>query len=160
VYNDSKIPYFGFCTYDNEGDLFASGSNQYYASNLFELPEGSSSFTDISLNQSLTAGSIQWSGGGLAAAALNGNHDGKQAIYQIQISGSTGTISGPTLLWSRRDRRNRDEVQFWVQGGTIVGPDYNKGLELWRYPKGGRPKKVISATVLFYGITVSVSRHG
>jgi hypothetical protein len=156
VYSDSNIEIFYYCTYDNQGNLFGTGFNEYYASNvLVELPEGTGGFKGISLSKSFDVGSIQWTGRSLAAAAITPTSRGEQPVYQIEITGSAGTVSGPTLLWSRRDKKNADAVQFWVQGGTIVGPDYDRGLELWRYPKGGKPTEVIDAPVLFFGVAIS-----
>jgi hypothetical protein len=159
LHADSNIESFAFCAYDNEGNLFTSGSTQYYTSNLFELPKGSGSFTDISLNKSFFVSSVQWVGGRLSAAEFIGGHHGEQPVYQIQISGSSGTVSEPTLLRSRHDRKTTT-AQFWVQGGTILSFYYWGGVGLWRYPKGGRPTKVIGAPYgPDYGMTVSVSRH-
>jgi hypothetical protein len=158
LYSDSNTDAFDYCTYDNQGDLFATGLGGGYYFALFELPEGGDSFADISLSKFFWVGSIQWTGRSLAAAAVIASSRGKQPVYQIKISGSTGKVSGPTLLWSRRDRKNEDALQFWVQGGTIVDPrPYYGGLEFWRYPKGGRPTKVIGGPRGFYGVAVSVA---
>ena len=72
-------------------------------------------------------------------------------------------MSGPSLLWSRGDRRP-GPVQFWVEGNAIIGPDHTRGgtgiINLWRYPMGGKPIKTLRAkgAAGFYGVTVSVAK--
>jgi hypothetical protein len=126
---------------------------------LYELPKSSASFTDIALNESFNFGSVQWVSGGLVVDAVSVGHRGEATVHQVAISGSNGTVSGTTSLWSRRNRQIEGPAQYWVQNGTIISPYYYGGLALWRYPKGGRPTKIIGAPNGFFGVTVSVARH-
>jgi hypothetical protein len=41
------------CAYDNNGNLFVEGRNEDYVPQLIELPEGSGTFTTISLSRRL-----------------------------------------------------------------------------------------------------------
>ena len=161
TYADPNIPYYQFCAYDDSGNLFADG----LASNsiIDELPQGSSKLSEVTLNKEIYPSSIQWNNGDLAIADGSGSTRGEDAIYQVSISGSTATVNGPTLLWSRGDRR-APGVQFWIQGDTIIGPDHPFGgkgrVEFWRYPKGGKPTKVIQPADgnTIFGVTLSVAK--
>ncbi|MBV8530328.1 MAG: hypothetical protein JO104_03350 [Candidatus Eremiobacteraeota bacterium] len=93
---------------------------------------------------SLKAGSVQWDGKYLAvgSGALG-------TIYQILLSGSSGSVQGSTELsgtgwvW-----------QFWLANGheqrksRIIAPTYagSGGAEVgyWDYPAGGNPTKTIT----------------
>jgi len=149
------------CGYDNHGNLFcdAYGTGNKFA--LFELSAGSSTVKSIAVGgaSGLKAGPIQWDGKYLAfgSGALG-------TIYQIQLSGSTGTVVGSTPLngtgwvW-----------QFWIdktqgsknvpQGTRIIAPTYagSGGAETgyWKYPAGGSPTKTISGYYQPDGATLS-----
>jgi hypothetical protein len=145
---------FEYCTYDNDGNLFA---DKYAPGGLFELPSGGSTFTQVTLSKTFVALSIQWDGENLAIVS-----------ERVHVSGTTGTVINNAIL-----RGNPDywfwAKQFWVQGSTIVGPgatlnDTNGLFDFWRYPAGGKPKKSIQVTEIpgigapgFYGATVSVA---
>lgn len=144
IYSDPSIRDFYYCAYDNEGNLFVDGSS---GNLIAELPKGASTFNDITLSKSVGPGSLQWKKTYLAAASLpkpsDGTH-GSIAIYQIKVSSSTGTIVGKTLLKTERNRRTIQRVQYWIEGNTIIGPNFfhggaNSYLNFWKYPSGGKP---------------------
>lgn len=149
------------CGYDNDGNLFcdAYGSGDKFA--LFELPAGSSNITSVSVSgdSGLRAGPVQWDGKYLAFGSGSTG-----TIYQIALSGSTGSIKGSTLLagsgwvW-----------QFWItktqgtkrvpQGTRIIAPTYagsaNAELGYFNYPAGGSPTKSITGFSQPDGATLS-----
>jgi hypothetical protein len=136
------------CGYDNKGNLFcdAYGTGGFA---LFELPKGGSTVETVAVSgaSGLTAGSMQWDGTDLAFGAGAG-----PKLYQIQLSGSTGSVVGSTSLsgagavW-----------QFWITNN--LGTKKHKGLRViaptdfdsapivgyWSYPGGGAATKTISA---------------
>jgi hypothetical protein len=139
------------CGYDNSGNLFcdAYGEEASGSFELFELPAGSYNLTKIGVNySSLKSGPVQWDGKYLAIGS-----GATGTIYQLQLSGSTGTVEGSTSLsgtgwvW-----------QFWIaktqgskrvpQGTRIIVPTYagSGGNEIgyWSYPAGGDPTKTIT----------------
>jgi hypothetical protein len=139
------------CGYDNSGNLFcdAYGVEDSATFELFELPEGSYNLTKIAVNYSgLKSGPVQWDGKYLAIGS-----GATGTIYQLQLSGSTGSVEGSTSLsgtgwvW-----------QFWIaktqggkrvpQGTRIIAPTYagSDGAEVayWSYPAGGDPTKTIT----------------
>lgn len=95
-------------------------------------------FTDISLDKTLTyMGTVQWDGSYITVASAN-------VVYQIEVSGSTGSVVGETTLakgWQRRPI-------YWIQDGVVLGDHTSREhggrhLGLWRYPVGGRAFKVL-----------------
>jgi hypothetical protein len=135
------------CGYDNKGNLFcdAYGTGGFA---LFELPKGSSKVTTIPVSgaSGLTAGSMQWDGMDLAFGAGAG-----PTLYQIQLSGSTGSVVGSTSLsgagavW-----------QFWItnnlggkkhKGLRVIAPTISGSVGIagyWNYPAGGTATKTIT----------------
>jgi hypothetical protein len=76
-----------FCAHDDSGNLFAPG---YPSGPLLELPSGSGSFITISLNQTISVRSLQWSNGELLASGWSNGQSG-MIIYRIAISGTSST---------------------------------------------------------------------
>jgi hypothetical protein len=162
-YSDSSIPFFLFCSYDASGNLFADGYDSS-ASGLAELPRGAGTLTNLTLSQNIAPGSIQWVDAyqAFVVVDLSGGPRGPSLVYQIQVSGSTGTVSGPTILKTKHDRTSRD-YPFWTGDGRMIGAGLIRGeaaglLDFWRYPKGGRPMRIIDrpdGALDLYGITVS-----
>ena len=138
------------CGYDDDGNLFcdafASGTRKF---ELFELARGSSTLTQVSVDaSSIDPGPLQWDGEYLAVGSGSSG-----TIYQIQLSGTTGSVEGQTQLdgtgwvW-----------QFWIpdtqgtkkkpQATTLIAPTYagSAGAEAayWKYPAGGNPTKAIT----------------
>jgi hypothetical protein len=161
-YSDPNIPFFQFCSYDAGGNLVVDGYGSS-SGGIAELPAHGQSLNDIALDQSIGPSSIQWVDAyqAFVVAGFTGGPRAPNYIYQVQISGSTGTVSGPTILQTKHDRSSRD-VQFWTGDGRIVGPGLVHGnprlLDFWRYPKGGRPTEIIYrpyGALDLYGVTVS-----
>jgi hypothetical protein len=139
------------CGYDNHGNLFcdAYGSGNKFA--LYELPAGSATVTSIAVSgaSGLRAGSMQWDGKYLAFGS-----GAQGTIYQIQLSGSTGTVVGSTGLtgagyvW-----------QFWIKKTRIIAPTYGGSVGAiagyWSYPAGGSATKTITGFSQPDGATLS-----
>lgn len=140
------------CAYDNRGNLFCdaySSDSDKFA--LFELPKGSSTVTTVSVSgaSNLRAGPMQWDGKYLAFGS-----GATGTIYQIALSGSTGSVEGSTQLdgtgwvW-----------QFWIAGARVVAPTYagSGGAEVgyWKYPAGGAATKTITGFYQPDGATIS-----
>ena len=145
-YSDPHVTLYGFCAYDDAGDLFVT--SQRPGDPIGELPNGSGSFEDISTNLGTNPGSVQWNDGNLVVGAYDG-YEGTQNVYRVKISGTSGTVVGTTALrdWSRKYyRQYLIFAQFLIAGGSIIGPTFLGGQGLrpsfWRYPKGGKQVKV------------------
>lgn len=158
VYSDSGGPLL-WCTYDNQGNVFAVGG-PYFA--LVELPKGHSALASISLDTSINiAGAIQWDGKYLAIADPHGGGRGTHGpttLYQVQISGSAGTVVNKIELSSGKRNRNPGlGVQFWVQKRMVISPKTSQAnVGLWHYPSGGHPAGNVKVDGHVLGVTVSV----
>jgi hypothetical protein len=130
-----------WATYDDGGNLFVDGRNEY-GYQLAELPSGSSEFSLVTLNKSILMFGLQWNDGYLIIAGDGGSKFGPEYIYRVQVSGSYGTIVGTTTLKSRHNEA-AGLAQYWIQGNRIIGagggPHYARTLQVWRYPEGGKP---------------------
>jgi hypothetical protein len=141
-YRDPNFAIYMYCGYDPNGNLFVDGFNASYVFRFAELPKGSTSFTDITLNQTINySGNVQWDGTYIAVGDQGaGKYPNQSAIYQFTISGSSGTEVGVTPLGN-----SGDVVQFWKQGTKVIGPNTQySDVPIWNYPAGGTPVTVIS----------------
>jgi hypothetical protein len=154
IYYNSDFGGFWFCGYDNESNLYLSAFDETSGSQLVRLANGSSSFEIISLNVRLSVGpyfrpSVQWDGKHMTVSSASKGMRGPLSVYQLSISGSSGTVIGTTELTSPK---NNFEGQTWIEGegDRIIGSDVtllgkeNKGymsVSFWLYPKGGRPRQ-------------------
>jgi hypothetical protein len=138
-YTDPTMDLYFNCAYDDNGNLFVSGEDDYkpkQSPKLTELPAGGSSFSDITLNKRIARpGSVQWLGSYLALSDLHG-------IHHIDISGTSGTIVGKTVAEHLKN-------QWLVYGSTLISPygrseGYPFEAAYWKYPKGGKATQVLN----------------
>ncbi len=140
LYSVPNMQYPAFLGYDDQGNLFVEGKESSNGPDVFaELPKGSSTFNDVTLNQTLSnMGTVQWDGSFITVASRN-------SLYEIQVSGSNGTIVGQTTL----DGAWIKYPVFWIQGHVVLGDHVTKrnrynGLGVWHYPEGGHSYKTIN----------------
>jgi hypothetical protein len=156
-YQDSSFGEYFFCSYDAKGNLYVDGTNVGTTQALLaEIPQGSTSFANITLDKKIGPYplTVQWDG---KYVALQGS---TRALYRIKVSGSTGTIVHTTLF---KGDRSDLVAQFWIAGRTILIPYGNgrrivKKIGLWPYPDGGVATKSIDAprlTAELFGTTLS-----
>jgi ribosomal protein L21E len=141
------------CGYDTKGNLFCDAyigpSGQNFG--LFELPKGRKTVTEITVSgANFRAGAAQWDG-----SHIDVNASSYGTLYQIAVSGSTGTVVGSTVL----------ETGAWVwqflitqQDTRVVAPVSYGSTEYvgyWNYPAGGTPTKAIQGFTQVDGATVS-----
>jgi hypothetical protein len=159
--DDSWITNPQFGAYDGNGNLYIDDG---WDDAIAELPAGSGSFTNITLSQYIDPESLQWykdrlvmygGGGGVGHGPVN--------IYEAQISGTAGTVTGPIYLSGPHNRKAPGYVQFWIQSGSIAGPEWGPvgdgRIDLWNWPGGGNPTKTIhpKGAKGFIGVTVSLA---
>ncbi len=139
--------------YDASGDLFATSGSNVGA----ELLRGGTTFTQVKLNTALgPVGHVQWDGTYWTLQSFDVNHHNGEKlferIYRVRITGSKGTIVGYSQFdgWAERN-----PGQAWIRGSTILATPYSE-IVFWRYPKGGRPVKVIRSPQPVKAITVSI----
>jgi DNA-binding beta-propeller fold protein YncE len=148
-YYDSVMYYMYFCGFDRAGNLFLDGESYGGGFRLAELVNGSTGFTDLTLNKNIgQPGGVQWDGNHIA---VGDQHAG--IIYQLQIADSGATVVGSTPL-----NDSKDVVGFWIDGKTVVGPDaVRRDVGYWSYPSGGSPARIIRDRVLNQPIGAVVS---
>jgi hypothetical protein len=143
-----------YCTYDDAGDLFASGYGSEDVQ-LFELPAGGESFTSIGLPQGVYPAAVQWNDGELVASL------GSQYpvdVWRLKIYASSASLVGTTSLQNPTGRAP-GWVQFAIQNNKIIMPaGTNQGiLGMWNYPRGGVPARYIRTPNGGYGVAISAA---
>jgi hypothetical protein len=159
-YQDSSFNEYFFCSFDAKGNLYVDGTNAATSQTQFaEMPRGSSSFTNITLNQTLGPypGAVQWDGKYVALDDAT-----TDVLYRIKVTGSNGTVVGMTRF---KGDHSTLVSQFWIAGRTIVVP-YGRltrsvrKMGFWLYPAGGAPSKSFDAPAgasELFGTTISVA---
>ncbi len=153
VLTDTAISRGWFCSYDNKGNLYLDGDTAGSSGfQLAVLPHGSSTFTNISVNEKITVpGGVQWDGKYVAVSDANG--PGPGSVYQFSISGSTATEVSTSVL---QDAQNIH--QFWIDASRrrIVAPSASLStVGYWKFPAGNDPTKTISGLDIPEGVAIS-----
>ena len=141
------------CGYDTKGNLFCDAyvgpSNTNFG--LFELPKGKKTVSEITVSGvDFRAGAVQWDGSHVDVDAGSAG-----TLYQIAISGSTGSVVGSSVL-----ETGSWLWQFWItkQDTRVVAPVSYGSTEYvgyWDYPAGGTPTNTINGFTQVDGATVS-----
>lgn len=157
TYSDPNVNNFFFCSYDDSGNLFATSVGNTF---IDELPAGSESLSEISLDKSIFPGSIQWYDHELVVTYLTNTRRGPLPVYRVRVVGGKGRVGKPILLYSPGDH-NVGNTQYLTDGNTIIGPGIYRQLtqlvRLWPFPKGGSPKETLRLReqLELFGVTIS-----
>lgn len=143
-YSLSPITNFYFCTYDDNGNLFADGEVGEFGSGGFglaELPVGSQTMKAISVDATVALqNALQWSGKNLVLQSSGAS--GSATFLGVKVSGSQGTVVSTTTLTAPA---NEFPPQFLLHGSALLEPDDgNADIGFWKYPAGGSPLKTLS----------------
>jgi|HubBroStandDraft_4_1064222.scaffolds.fasta_scaffold143965_1 hypothetical protein len=158
-YSDPSFNSYLFCTYDAGGNLYVDGVNSGTTQTEFaELPTGSSTFTDITLNRNISyPGAVQWDGQYIAFQDAS-----TDVLYRVKVSGSNGTVVQTVHF---KQEHSDLVAQFWIAGSTIIMPFGTqhrraKAVGFWPYPAGGAPTTVLHApgSTELYGVTLSLAK--
>lgn len=151
-YQDGTLAALYFCTYDAGGNLFADGTDAAGAFGLAELPNGGGSLHDVTVNGSIHfPGGMQWDGSDVAIGDQEYKGSNTSAIYQVSVSGSSGTIDGTTVLGG-----SCDVLGFAIASGQVAAPDVCEAdAGLFKYPAGGKRTKTIKGLVFPIAAAIS-----
>lgn len=148
-YRDPHIVFYQFCAYDEQGNLYVDGMNGGKFQ-FAELRAGSSSFTDVTLDETFRfPGAVLWDGHNVAISDYESN-----VIYRFNINGEHGNEIGKTRL-----NGSNFAIGLWIQGSTVIGPnDDGTSVMYWTYPTGGRHTKKIDGLQAPWGAVVSPAK--
>ncbi len=150
-YRDPSMHAALFCNYDTDGDLFIDGvgGSKDGSFRLAELRRGGKALAGITVDARIAApGQVQWDGEHLAVGDWTAS---PATIHRFSIEGKSAKEVGVTMLGGAGSVR-----QFWIAGATVVAPDSDGNVAVWRYPRGGRSLQTI-ASFDGYGAAVSVA---
>jgi hypothetical protein len=164
VYSTGFFNEFFWCTYDDKGNVIASVGGDINGGALMELPKGGNTLIGLNVDRPFESGApLQWRGKYFALSDFNLDSRGPTKIYQVQFSGSTGSVVKTIDLYTspKGGRNPAFGYQFWIQGNRILSvktPNTfgRRNVGLWRYPVGGLIIKSFRAEDP-YGITVSLA---
>lgn len=133
-YSDRNFQSTAWLTYDDGGNLYVDGLDSTDAFHYAELPSGSSTFTDITLNEGIAfPAGVKWDGHYVAIA------NGYQTIYQVQGS----TVIGDDNFYDPGD--SLTGICILPSGKRVIGADQlGADADIYAYPAGGNPVKSIT----------------
>ncbi len=154
-----------FCGYDDAGNLFIDGLDGDGSFVLVELAGVSNMLRRITLNQSVGfPGGVQWDGRYIAIGDQRYKNQLTSAIYQVSVSGGSGTVEGTTQLSD-----SCDVLQFSIvsagnnknhnRGAEAIAPDAcQNNVRIYDYPAGGASTKTFDRFQYPVGATVSLAK--
>jgi hypothetical protein len=153
VYTDNGFDMYA-CAYDPKGDLFIDGVDPSDNVQIDEMPQGSTQFENIALNQTpSTVGSIQWASKRLAVGDAY-----EPIIYRFDIAGTKGTEVGSTPL----NDSSAIIGQFFIAADRVIVPtepeDYGGYLKIYHYPAGGNAHRTLSNFSLPVAVVISYAQ--
>jgi hypothetical protein len=157
-YKAPNMYYYYPPAYDDRGNLFVEvEGNSSGGTSLDELPRDGSKLKALYLNVTIHfPGGVAWDGTNLDLDDQLYISSGGSGIYQIQVQGSTGTMTGEFALPGSCGYS--DVVQPWVQGSKIIGADTHCGtVGIDTYP-GGANQTYLTNTQYPIGATVSKAK--
>ncbi len=149
TYACSNLYRYAYTGYDDKGDLFVDGENSSYGGGFCELPSGSSTLKDITLNQSIAPGEIQWDGTYLAV----GDQGTAATIDRLKVVGSKLKLEGEVQF-------SDGCMFFWIDGHRIYCTSAGQeAVQVYAYPAGGSPIKTFGSGVLSEPIGITVVKY-
>lgn len=148
LYSVPNMYGYNFCGYDNNGNLFVDGLGE-----LAELPKGSTTFTNITVDKGVPGGQVQWDGKFITFATFD-----RSVVYRVKVSGKTGTVVGVTHF---RSVGTQNISSSWIQVTTALAPIGKKsdGIGFWEYPAGGKSyaRLHLGKDADIFGVAVSLA---
>ena len=146
-----------YVTYDDKGNICAAGylggSDPWLV--LGELPKGARRVERLKLDKPVgVPGSIAWDGTHVAVATGGFDLKGAPRIYRVNISGTTGKVTGETVP---RDPPMYDQPIFSLVGESVVSLAGFAGdrVDVWPYLKSGKRTQYIGLFEADKSMTIS-----
>lgn len=136
---------YDFGAYDSHGDLFFDGQDSSGNFMLSELHSGASSAQTIKISGGTIyfPGMVQWVGSRLVVGDQSCTNKNSSCLFQLSVSGSSGTIEGQIALANSTGGQVCDMAQGVVVGKRVLGSDNDycgyaaSATYSWAYPGGG-----------------------
>lgn len=143
-YQSSKMFFYDFVTYDENGNAFVDGYGDRFQ--LAELPYGATGFRDVTPKglRLRNRGGVQSDGSQVAVG-----NEKRDIIYQVadrKVLGKTH-LGNACRMW-----------QFFVAGDRVIAPNACEGegmVSIYRYPTGGAAVKVLGGFKNPFAVVIS-----
>ena len=129
------------------------GRSQYYLPGLFELSNGGSLFTQVTISGATlnSPSAINWVQPTLLLGDQNFQGQGTNGAYKLLVSGSTATVVG-TLPF----KGTQQAYGFWRRAGRVVVPDYSGNIvRVYSLSDGSLVSTLTTGISLPFGAVVS-----
>jgi hypothetical protein len=157
-YQDPTLYVDWYCTYDDHGNLFVTGTNSNYSFQIDELPAGGQKLQQLTLNPVISGDvtpAILWDGSYLAIGSWT-----SAAIYQYAVGGTQATLVHTTTLKGF----SGVGIPFWVGASgsvrTLYAPVIGNSvvsLGIFHYPRGGKAIEDLYDVADPFGVTLSLA---
>ena len=138
AYSDPDMNQPLWCAYDDAGNLYVEGVNTTDHEVAFAvLQKGSRSIQDFEISGVPDYGGIAWDGKYLVVAGYGLPSEQATDIYQVQVSGLTGTIVNTIQLDGYRI-----EGGMTIHARDVLMPLGSTVIGRWPYPQGGEEVRV------------------
>jgi hypothetical protein len=134
TFSDPNIYSYFACTYDGDGNLYVQGTNGSGAVVFAMLPKAGKALSTFSINVTMpVVGGIAWDGTYLVAGG-NFSASNHFDIYQVAVSGSTGTVANTIQLDG--GSITGPLALYLGANSKIMSPCYGTDVCIWSYPAG------------------------
>ncbi|HZV76529.1 MAG TPA: hypothetical protein VFF63_02080 [Candidatus Babeliales bacterium] len=157
-YANSAFYEYYFDGYDGKGNLYVDGRTISGAYVIAVLARGSSSLSLVSVTGGTIyfPGTVATHGSTLVLGDQQCKNSATSCLYATSVSGKTARITATIPLATACD-----VAQAWVGPSAVAGGDYEycgsgkSGVDIWRYPAGGKPVASKSGLQMPVGATLS-----
>lgn len=142
-----------FVAYDDNGNLFADGTDVTDGPGLYELRKGHHAFTTLSVTggQLRSPGAIQWLNPTLLVGDVS--DQGAPQAYKMFVYGTVANVLA-TLTFAD----TQDTYGFWRRGERVIVPDHlGSAVRIYSLPKGSLLATLTTRVSLPFGTVVSQS---
>jgi hypothetical protein len=145
--------------YDDKGNLYVSGKTSNFSYTLSVLPRGKHSMSTVSVSGAkiFVPGTVRWTGSSLLLGDQRCRHEKTSCLYEAVVSGTRARITRRIPLTGSCDVA---QVAF-EKGQMAAGDSWRCGgagrasVDLWAYPRGGRPINAVTGIHAPIGATIS-----
>jgi hypothetical protein len=143
-YSNHALHYCYFDAYDQNGNLYVSGTSLGGTYLLAMLKPGGTSLSRMTLTGGTIyfPGGVAWSGSSLVLGDQKCRDERASCLYRASVSGMTAHITGMMAL-----KDACDVAQTAIADERVAGGDYEycgarrSSVDIWPYPGGGTPSK-------------------
>lgn len=159
AYTNPSQVYYYLDGYDDKGNLYVSGKSASGAYTLSVLARGKHAMSTVSISGAkiFFPGTVLWTGSSLLLGDQRCRHAKTSCLYEAVVSQTKARITRRIPLTG-----SCDVAQVAVEDGRVAGGDYwrcggdgRNSTDVWAYPRGGHPIKIVTGIHAPLGAAIS-----